>query len=265
MLVPYSEAFFYLGRWICGVRSLVMYRTVFEDSLFGNLAKRTGLGRFKDERMPFPQEDVEKYLQSFLSAAKLMGLNSVVAQVERIQNLMAGPYKFEQLEQATAELDNRIQDALTNEWFLHVTPTLVPYYQDQKLFGADVELKFPTMSEDIAEAGKCLALGRHTAVVFHLMRVMEIAVQDFGDKLGIALVSEKNWHTILEEVNKAIKGLDQKSPQTKAYAEASAHLYNVKLCWRNEVMHPKQTYTEEEARAIFSAVETFICDLAGVL
>jgi hypothetical protein len=41
--------------------------------------------------------------------------------------------------------------------------------------------------------------------------------------------------------------MDAKQLSTKAYAEAASHLYNVKVAWRNEVMHPKQTYTFEEA------------------
>ena len=121
------------------------------------------------------------------------------------------------------------------------------------------------MSEDISEAGKCLALNRATASVFHLMRIMEIAVQRFGDKIGVALATDKNWQNILEEINKAIKALDQKSLKTKAYAEASAHLYNVKVCWRNAVMHPKQTYTPAEAEVLFPAVKSFIRDLAELL
>ncbi len=115
------------------------------------------------------------------------------------------------------------------------------------------------------EAGKCLALGRPTAAVFHLMRVMEIGTQKLGDALKIQLPAQKNWQNVLDEVNKAIKALDQKAAQTKAYAAASAHLYNVKLAWRNEMMHPKQTYTHDEATKVFSAVDTFTRDLASIL
>jgi hypothetical protein len=59
--------------------------------------------------------------------------------------------------------------------------------------------------------------------------------------------------------------MDQKATETKAFAAASAHLYNVKIGWRNEVMHPKQTYTADEAKTIFSSVELFIRDLAGLI
>ena len=96
------------------------------------------------------------------------------------------------------------------------------------------------------------------------MRVMEIGTQKLGDKLGVQFASEKNWQNILDEVNKAIKAMN-KATQTKAYAAAASHLYNVKLAWRNEVMHPKQTYTHDEATKVPAAVDAFIRDLASIL
>jgi hypothetical protein len=57
----------------------------------------------------------------------------------------------------------------------------------------------------------------------------------------------------------------KRQPVVKEYAEAASHLYIVKVAWRNEVMHPKQTYTFEEAKSIFGNVRTFIADLAGFI
>ena len=39
----------------------------------------------------------------------------------------------------------------------------------------------------------------------------------------------------------------------------------MKLAWRNEVMHPKQTYTEEEALEVFAASKAFMRELASVV
>lgn len=165
-----------------------------------------------------------------------------------------------------SDLNLRIWDELQGRFFLVLPAELVERYRQTKpLFGNDIESKFPQMSEDISEAGKCLALNRATAAVFHLMRVMEIAVQQFGARLGIELTDEKNWQNILDQVNKAIKALDQKDHLTKRYAATAGHLYNVKLSSRNEVMHPKKTYTTEEGEKVFSSVNTFISDLASLL
>jgi hypothetical protein len=139
------------------------------------------------------------------------------------------------------------------------------FEQQSPLFGDNVEAKMNAASEDISEAGKCLALNRPTASVFHLMRVMERAVQMFGDMMGIPLANEQNWQNILDQINKKIKFLDHKQKQTKTFAEISNQLYAVKIAWRNEVMHPKQTYTVDEAREIFRHTEIFVKQLAAVV
>lgn len=165
-----------------------------------------------------------------------------------------------------ADLITRIFDELRNQYFISIPVESVGYYRPSApLFGMDVEQKFVQMSEDIAEAGKCLALSRSTAAVFHLMRVMELAVQRFGTEVGVPFAHEQNWQVILDQINKAIRSMDQKALETKRYAAAASHLYNVKLAWRNEVMHPKQTYTVEEAKDLFDAVRTFTRDLAALI
>jgi hypothetical protein len=61
--------------------------------------------------------------------------------------------------------------------FIQIAVSAAEYYRaTSPLFGGDVDLKFASASFEISEAGKCFALGRYTACVFHLMRVMEVAL-----------------------------------------------------------------------------------------
>ena len=94
------------------------------------------------------------------------------------------------------------------------------------------------------------------------MRAMEAALQAFGNKLGIALPDTKVWQVLLDQVSKAIKAMPPKNPATIAYAQIAANLYNVKLAWRNEVMHPKETYTDNQAKEVLSSVKVFLANLA---
>jgi hypothetical protein len=149
--------------------------------------------------------------------------------------------------------------------FFYVPPDQAEFYGKPELLGKGVIDKFPQLTEDIVDAGKCLAFGRATAAVFHLMRIMEFGTQKFGAKLSVTFPTNKNWQVILNEADKAIRGLNQKSVRTKRLAAVSAHLYTVKLAWRNEVMHPKQTYTIDEAKEIFGAVKGFMHCLVGVV
>jgi hypothetical protein len=130
-------------------------------------------------------------------------------------------------------------------------------------FGANVERVFPKASEDISEAGMCLGLGRWTASVFHLMRATEVMVQRLAKKLKIGN-TDRVWGLLLSDISKAVEAMP-KGAKRNNWSEVHTHLYHVKQAWRNDTMHPKQTYTEEEARAIYSAVDTFSRRLAALV
>jgi hypothetical protein len=167
-----------------------------------------------------------------------------------------------ELTRALRELNNTIHREMQSYSFFHMPFAQAKYYKKNMLFGARVAVRFPTTEFDIMEAGNCYAMGRGTACVFHLMRVMEVGVQSFGGVLGVQLASEKNWQNILDEINKAIKGLPSKAPKTVAMSQVAAHLYNVKVAWRNQVMHPHDKYTMDEAKDILGHVESFMKTLA---
>ena len=130
------------------------------------------------------------------SEASRLQLRAVIAQLNRINKTIDEAPKQSVLRSIIIDLHQRMCDELNDHFFLSIPAAGVAYYRPaEPLFGAAVEAKFPEMSEDISEAG---------------------AVQRFGDKIGVALATDKNWQNILEEINKAIKALDQKSLKTKA-------------------------------------------------
>jgi HEPN domain-containing protein len=149
--------------------------------------------------------------------------------------------------------------------FFYIPIKRAKAFEVKEPFGPRVSAKFPKLGEDIEDAHKCYACGRYTACVFHLMRVVEVAVQRLGKKLGVKNAKNLVWQVILDQVNLAIKSLPAKSPKTKKFAAVTGHLYNVKVAWRNEVMHPKETYTEEEAETLLSLVKVFMVEVASVI
>lgn len=136
-------------------------------------------------------------------------------------------------------------------------------HSDDQPFGKDVEDAFPKAAGDISEAGKCMALGRPTACVFHLMRAMESAVEGLGLALGKS-VSGKVWGVMLSDITDAIKDMPRGDVKN-TWSSVSTHLYHVKQAWRNDTMHPKTTYTEDEAEAVFQAVKSFMIELAPMV
>ncbi|MDH2357053.1 hypothetical protein QCM80_41680 [Bradyrhizobium sp. SSUT112] len=206
----------------------------------------------------------------------LTDLDSIVPELDRLEQAiwpvhpntpLTGP---DGIATAITHLLSRIQDELKAQYFFHLDQRDVPFFADHQPFGPYVAEKFELANEDITEAGKCLALQRPTACVFHLMRAMELAVQNLGKKLKVQInVKTETWHQIMLHVNKSIELLPSKTPAQKRkkalYAEGSAHLQSVRLAWRNEVMHPKQAYTRQEALDIFNATRAFMSSIASLV
>lgn len=217
-------------------------------------------------------KDKEFYISNLFDAlgmCKQIGLGLSSVYVGRLITRFEAKPSYEMLYDDVQVAIERIQDELATFKFLQIPSERATYFEDKPQFGEQVVNKFPKVIADIQEAGKCFAAGLYTASVFHLMRIMEHSTQYLGKRLNVALVHEKNWHNILDEVDKAIKGLPTKNSRQKAirnrFAEASAHLRMVKDAWRNDVMHPKETYTEEEAERVFRNVKDFMVHLATKL
>jgi hypothetical protein len=173
------------------------------------------------------------------------------------------------VQNSIGQLRERMHSELKARLFLFVPPIEASYYSLTEPFGPEVAKKFSAASADIENAGNCIAVGLSTPAVFCLMRVMERGVQRLGKKLGVSVVGEKNWQTILNQLDKAVKLLPSKTPaekrRTQNFAAASAHLYHVKLAWRNPVMHPKESYSPEQAVEIYGLVKTFMGHLTSIL
>lgn len=208
-------------------------------------------------------EGLREFMAAIKEQTKQLGLEAATFFV---QDIFTHAHVLTNAEVALqiANLDKLVRWEMGDHLFFFVSPDLAKYYDNPKLLGSSVLEKFPALEHDIVEAGNCYAAGRNTAVVFHLMRVMETGVQELGTKLDVTLVSEKNWQNILDEINKAIKALP-KSPMAVKMAQAASNLYSVKLAWRNEVMHPNDNYLQEEAKNLIRLVKIFMEQLAGIV
>ncbi len=207
-----------------------------------------------------------KWLGDIASDCRAIGLQLSATHAERIKWKVEQKYiKTEKaIQEYLPELRNRIEDELAVNLFMFVPSERAEFFDKPELFGRDVNARFPTIQFDMTEAGNCYAAGRSTACVFHLMRIMETGVQEFGTTLGVTLVNGKVWQVILDEINVKIKALP-KDPKTVEMSQAAANLYAVKLAWRNEVMHPKETYTLEESLNLINQVRIFMKHLATVI
>ncbi|MBI4965917.1 MAG: hypothetical protein HY913_21745 [Desulfomonile tiedjei] len=173
----------------------------------------------------------------------------------------------ERVECDIRELIKRFNDELNDRLFMMLLSSSAQYYElPGTILGKQITEWWPELIEDATEAGNCFALGRYTACVFHLMRIVERYVQKMGDDLGLPekITREKEWGYILNNMRGPIKKRypNEKNDMRVRYEAVIASLDTVRITWRNRTMHPKATYTKEEAEKIIRAVQTFTEDFS---
>ena len=163
------------------------------------------------------------------------------------------------------ELKRSIDTDLSIAVFMTVDESTIDYYKKRNLFGKRVAKHFPSSAHDIEEAGKCIALDRWTAVVFHLMRVMEVGLRVVAKSLNdpnLDPARNPSWDAMLKKCDGELqKPAAQRCPEwnsdSQFFANATANLRAVKDAWRNPTMHIEAVYTEDMAMDIWAAVRTF--------
>ncbi len=167
--------------------------------------------------------------------------------------------------------------------FFHLPTDRAKYFDHEKLFGDDVYSAFPPAIPDVRESGNCLAMGRNTAAVFHLMRSVEWGLRALCGHLGLhqARRSRKggtreyiplayaDWETMLNQIhprvdariNKLKRGT-QKQTEQEFYYPVLQDIRGIRDAWRNHVMHTRAEYNPTEAETILNHVERIMRTLA---
>lgn len=161
------------------------------------------------------------------------------------------------------EIRSRLEDELEGRLLFYVSNDRDLFENPGKTFGKLAQDKFPEAAEDIESAGRCLALRQGAACVFHLMRAMEAALKIIGEKLGVNN-TEKEWGKLLSDLHGKIE-IMEKGEGRDEWSACHSNLYHVKQAWRNPTMHPKRTYTVEQADDVFRATAAFMRHLATLI
>lgn len=141
------------------------------------------------------------------------------------------------------------------------------------LFGNEVKEAFPSAAEDIRAAGNCLVASCNTAAVFHLMRVAEVGLKALARDRRVRVprkepLSLSTWEAIirgLENAEDAIRQYPKTGAQEAQYAfhhSAMMSFARFKSVFRNQVMHTREHFGSEDAKAIFEDVRSFMQTLA---
>jgi len=176
---------------------------------------------------------------------------------------------------AAERMNNDVCISIENELslypFFSLAAERAKYYSEDDIanpFGEDVGKVFPSSTFDAIESCKCYALGRDTACVFHLMRVLEVGLGSIGARFNVSS-DHTNWETVINRIEKAISDID-KDPNRPAnwkddrefYSQCASHFRFVKDAWRNYTAHARGKYLQEEAESILINVRGFMQKIA---
>lgn len=142
-----------------------------------------------------------------------------------------------------AEFMDSVQGELEGRLFFGMTEEETRLYTEPD-FPEKVADRFPSASQEIAEASRCLALDLPTASAFHSVRALEVLLNAILNELG--LDRPPNWYKALSKIEKEIKDRRNSSdPRDSSwgkewgdfYAELASHFLHLKNAQRNPTVH----------------------------
>lgn len=214
-------------------------------------------------------------IEKHREACAKMGLVASTATLDRLIDLLMRDELVQrgEVSRLLEELDGRMRDEMTFSTLFSLNLQEAEWYLLPLKGWEAIAERFPGALSDIEEGTKCLALGRYTACVFHLMRTVEAGLRSLGNALDDpALDPAKNpaWEAILKKCDRELqKPHAERSPEWRTdelfFSTATANLRAVKDAWRNPALHVGQLYSEEVTRDIYSAVRSFMRHLATKL
>ena len=142
------------------------------------------------------------------------------------------------------------------------------FFHRDSLFGDQVNQAFPSAASDIKEAGNCLAMELNTAAIFHLMRAVEIGLRTWARHLKVRIkrtpLEYAEWGTLIGQIEKKIDLITlkprgpKKSEALEFYRGVLGEFNAFKDVWRNNIMHSRRSYNQDEAKEVCSHVRGFM-------
>jgi hypothetical protein len=157
--------------------------------------------------------------------------------------------------------------------FLPVDPANSRFYLEPLRDWEEVAARFSRAVNDIEEAGKCYALGRYAACVYHTMQVLEHGLLSLGDVIGVT--DPKSGFTAVDSALQRIvsKGYQERTDFEREhfafFEQVNASVHAMKNAWRNRISHAQGVatlltpdFTPQIAMEIYVATRGFMRRLA---
>lgn len=234
--------------------------------------------RFVVSNIPIEEQDkflgaddvmiIEQHLQGMIDAINAISARSALRSAERLQSAIEGPsptLSYVELNAALEDIESRFADHLEDIKMFVVSDEKAKYLDDD-IMPMEIWVHFPSATFEVEESAKCIALGRHTASVFHCMRVLEIGIRAFARSLKIddpVKPADRNWGVMLKKLKDSIDALRVNNRKKAEMLDGIyATLDAVRGPWRNATMHVDNVYAPHDAVHIYNCTEYFMKSLA---
>jgi hypothetical protein len=239
-------------------------------ALSNTLTEYAAIGKTQSGNLsPEDKKHMTGMLEKVSADCKATEMRCSLLQIDRMKRAIgASDVTHLELSVSLGELLRRLADEATTAHCLIMSQDEADLYATPQQFGAEVEVRFPSAVNDISEAARCLACGRGTAAVFHLMRVMEVGLKATAKALGIPYAP--SWESYLSQIDTRVrdkykaKGIKWRKDEP-FFRDVAAHLHAVKVAWRNPTMHIVNHYSPEMAEDVFLSVKGFMRHLSTAL
>jgi len=189
---------------------------------------------------------------------------SLVRQVERLcQALETTDPNLQAIVMLCSEVLYNLQAELESHLFFFIPPDRALLFRQLNMGWETALRQFPSTASDVDEAQKCYIAARPTACVFHLMRVLEVAIAAISKHLGVTKHSP-TWNAYLEAFSPAVAAKYPKKDRSDSemriyFAGLEAQLRAIKDAWRNPTIHNvARVYTMESAQHVMLLVKAFM-------
>jgi hypothetical protein len=173
------------------------------------------------------------------------------------------------------EINRRAADELGQCLFMRIPTAKQASIAQHAESWSQVMGRFHSAKYDVIEAAKCYSMARHTACVFHSVRMLEAGLRALKKAARVKL-NNPTWFSVLDKVEKKVREDEALRAKHKRplfnrdravfLAAAVNHLHGFRIAWRNRATHVlEERYTEGQAWDIYNAVGLLMRHLAARL
>lgn len=161
--------------------------------------------------------------------------------------------------QAFDMLVRTLKSEIQSKLFLYIPEHVAKYYEENMPILPRIKSAFPTACKELVASGNCIAVGLHTASVFHAMRAAEMGLRVIAKSLSVSFLyplEMAQWQNIIEKIDAEIDAMKKlpkstnKDKDLQFYSEIAVQFRYFKDAWRNHVAHARSSYNEREAMII---------------